>query len=77
MQRDASGRISHAYTYACLGKILGKEKFSFNLLSRTHDLDQQHIEELVDVATSKVKMGAMDLSGMRYNDAAAYTKCGY
>ena len=32
--------IIHLIAYACLGKILGKEEFSFNLISRDHTLDE-------------------------------------
>lgn len=76
VERDASNRIEYAYGYACLGKIFGQEKFSFNVLSRDHKLSTPQIQALISKVNQTIPAGSMDLSGMRYNDAAAYTKCG-
>ena len=34
VDRDEAGEITRVYTYACVGKILGHELFSFNVLAR-------------------------------------------
>ena len=67
--------IIRAYTYACLGKILGSEKFSFNVLSRSHDLEQAGIENLIP-GIHATALSQMDRTGMRYNVASTCKACG-
>ena len=48
--RDDSGLISHAYTYACIGKIppiFGPEAFSFNLITKSNNYTQEQLEKMV------------------------------
>jgi len=78
IERDetlASKPIVRAYTYACLGKILGEEKFSFNVLSRSYEFDRPAIEQLVQKATASVPAGVMDTDGLRYNTQEEFNKC--
>ncbi len=37
VNRNLQGDITEVFTYACLGKIAGKESFSFNILARNYD----------------------------------------
>ena len=75
VRRNASGAIIVAFSYACLGKLLGTERFSFNALARTGNHTRAQIEALVESANASTG-GALDLRGLRYSDAAAYHKCG-
>ena len=45
-------KFPRAFTYSCLGIVDGSEKFSFNMLSRSHELGQEEIESLVQDAVS-------------------------
>ena len=77
VQRDASGAISTAFPYACLGKlpVVGTPLFSFNILSRSPRWNLTDIQGLVAGANATTS-GRLDMDGMRFNDAAAYHKCG-
>jgi hypothetical protein len=77
LQRDASGAISTAFTYACLGKmpLVGTALFSFNILSRSPRWALSDIAALVASANATTR-GRLEMSGMRYSDAAAYAGCG-
>lgn len=78
VHRDASGAISTALTYACLGQIpiVGKQFFSFNVLARSSAWALADIQALVARA-SAATAGRLDVRGMRFNDEAAYRSCGF
>lgn len=75
VRRNASGTIDVAFSYACLGRILGSERFSFNVLARTDQLERGQIEALVRMANASTG-GTLELGGLRFSDAAAYRGCG-
>ena len=66
---------AQAFSYACLGKLLGSERFSFNVLARSDRETRDQIEALVAGANASTR-GALELGGLRYADEAAYHKCG-
>ena len=51
-------------------------KSTVKVLARAHTLSTPEIQALITKVNQTIPAGAMDLSGMRYNDAGAYTKCG-
>ena len=51
-------------------------KSTVKVLARAHTLYTPEIQALITKVNQTIPAGAMDLSGMRYNDAGAYTKCG-
>ena len=78
VNRDASGKVEAAFLYACLGKlvpVVGKPKFSFNILHRSNRLTVTQIDALV-VHANATTAGLLDLTGIRYNDVGVYRKCG-
>ena len=75
VRRNASLKVDAAFSYACLGRILGTERFSFNVLTRTDRLERGQIEALVATANASTG-GMLEMDGLRYSDEAAYQQCG-
>jgi hypothetical protein len=68
------GQIDFLFTYSCLGIVDGSEKFSFNMLSRSHELGQEEIESLVqDAVTSS--QAELDIAGLRITTFTEYEGC--
>jgi hypothetical protein len=68
------GQIDFLFTYSCLGIVDGSEKFSFNMLSRSHELGQEEIESLVqDAITSS--QAELDITGLRITTFTEYEGC--
>ena len=77
VNRGADGAIRELFAYACLGKlppIMGKEAFSFNILSRKNNYDDSELNKLVLQANS-TSSGKLKLSGIRFNNASTYRDC--
>ena len=78
VSRNAAGAIDAVFLYACLGKlipIVGRSKFSFNVLHRSNRLARAEIDALVAHA-NVTTAGMLELTGLRYNDVASYHTCG-
>jgi hypothetical protein len=69
-RRVHSGR----YTYACLGSMLGKDRFSFNLLASTTDYEIPEIQAYVQAA-NRTTSGILDVAGVRFSDKSGYATC--
>ena len=69
------------YTYACLGKlppIMGKQKFSFNVLARsTKGYDEMRIRSMIQAVNHSVSSRGvqMDFSGLRIDDDKSFEAC--
>ena len=50
--RDESGALDVAFTYACLGRIGLKERFSFNILARSGSYSTDEIEAMVQTVNA-------------------------
>lgn len=78
--RNAAAELTAVFTYACLGRlppVVGRNCFSFNVLSRTPYLTRATIESLVESANRSVSSAhLLDLSGLRIDDADAFRACG-
>jgi hypothetical protein len=69
--------IKEVFTYACIGKlppIIGQEKFSFNILSRSNNYTDKDLAQLVSQANA-TSSGLLDLQDIRYNNASTYALC--
>ena len=67
--RDDSGNISHAYTYACIGKVppvFGKELFSFNLLTRSDNYTTEQLTQMVQDAVDLVGDDVFRMDAIKY-----------
>ncbi|GMH96298.1 hypothetical protein TrST_g8475 [Triparma strigata] len=74
VDRDEDGNEAVVYSYACLGKILGKERFSFNVLSKSKDYDEADIQKLIDEVVAKVDV-ELDTDGIRFSTKDDYEHC--
>ena len=77
VNRDSAGNIVELFTYACLGKlppVVGKELFSFNLLSRSNWYADEKLKALVAEANAS-SSGHLDLEGLRFNNMTTYRDC--
>jgi len=74
VDRDSKGEESVLYTYACLGKILGKERFSFNVLSKSKEYEEEEIQEMIDRVKEKVNV-KLDTDKIRFSTKEDYKKC--
>jgi hypothetical protein len=72
--RGVGGQIDFLFTYSCLAIVDGSETFSFNMLSRSHELGQEEIESLVqDAVTSS--QAELDITGLRITTFTEYEGC--
>eukprot|EP00039_Didymoeca_costata_P021002 m.343071 g.343071 ORF g.343071 m.343071 type:complete len:212 (+) comp22312_c0_seq1:87-722(+) len=75
LDRDPTTKeIMRVYTYACLGRILGNNLFSYNILARKNNYTDVEIKNLVTLSTIG-KSQYFDLSGIRYNNISTYNSC--
>ena len=77
--RDESGSVTHAFTYACVGKlppIIGPELFSFNVLTRSSNHTADELAQFVQDAVDLVGEDVLKVDGMKYTSQDDYTECG-
>ena len=78
--RDASGSITHAFTYACIGKvppIFGMELFSFNMLTRSDNYTTEELEKMVQDAVALVEGDdVFRMDSIIYTSKQDYDDCG-
>ena len=70
-----TGLPEMAATYACIGKVLGKDLFSLNLLSRSPAVSASAIHATVARLNATTR-GALDLDNLKVVDQQAFAKCG-
>ena len=76
---DRSGEVAYAYTYACIGKvppIIGKELFSFNLITKSNNYTTEQLEQMVQDAIDLVGDDVLKTSNMKYTSLDDYNACG-
>ena len=68
VDRDEAGEITRVYTYACVGKILGHELFSFNVLARDNSYSLEQIEDLIKEIDPEI-VDKFEMSKMKFTTA--------
>jgi hypothetical protein len=54
--------------------MMGKDRFSFNLLATSTDYTIPQIQSYVH-AVNQTTSGSLDLAGLRFSDKAGYAAC--
>ena len=75
VKRDETGRLSVVFTYACLGRLPVREKFSFNILAREGTYTKEEIDAMVQSVVESPAGALMWTDSLTVNDVTAYEEC--